>query len=235
MTRSRSPAALRRLAAARAALDAAPEPVTFFFRDDDAGWRDDRLRELLDVFDGVPLDLAVIPAALSDELADELLARTGVGLHQHGWAHENHEPEGRKHEFGPSRRRAAQRADIERGRERLAALLGDRLDPIFTPPWNRCTADTGACLVELGFRVLSREARAEPLRLPGLAEIPVRVDWVKPEREALLAEAIRAGGVCGVMFHHAVMEAGDMRAAAELLAVVGGHPRARCVAMMELV
>jgi hypothetical protein len=227
MTRSRSPV--------RSALDEAPELVRFFFRDDDAGWRDDRLRELLELFDGTPLDVAVIPAALSEELAAELLRRPGVRLHQHGWSHENHEPEGRKHEFGPSRGRAAQRADIERGRERLAALLGDRLDPIFTPPWNRCTLDTGACLVELGFRALSREARAEPLGVPGLAEIPVRVDWAKPDREARLAEAIRGGGVCGVMFHHAVMEAADMRAAAELLALLAGHSRARCVAMMDLV
>jgi Polysaccharide deacetylase len=227
MTRSRSPVA--------AALAAAPAPITFFFRDDDAGWRDDRLRALLDLFDGVPLDLAVIPAALSGELAAELRTRTGVGLHQHGWSHENHEPEGRKHEFGPSRPRAAQRADIERGRERLAELLGDRLDPIFTPPWNRCTADTGHCLVELGFSVLSREARAEPLGLPGLAEIPVRVDWVKPERSQLLADAIPAGGPCGVMFHHAVMDDGDMRSVGELLELVAGHDRVRCVRMMELV
>jgi hypothetical protein len=38
------------LAPLREALDAAPAPVTFFFRDDDAGWRDDRLEALLDVF-----------------------------------------------------------------------------------------------------------------------------------------------------------------------------------------
>ena len=110
-------------------------------------------------------------------LARELAARPEVGLHQHGLAHVNHEREGRKCEFGPARGAAAQRRDIAEGRERLAALLGARVDPIFTPPWNRCTAETGRCLAELGFEVLSRESRAAPLGVPGLRELPVSVDW----------------------------------------------------------
>ena len=49
----------------RAALDAREEPVTFFFRDDDAGWDDPALEALLDVFEphGLPLDVAAIPLA----------------------------------------------------------------------------------------------------------------------------------------------------------------------------
>ena len=73
----------------RAALDAAPAPVPVFFRDDDAGWEDDRLFALLDRFAvaGLPMDVAVIPAALHGELVDELGARARAGevhLHQHG-------------------------------------------------------------------------------------------------------------------------------------------------------
>ena len=40
------------------------------------------------------------------------VARPGVGLHQHGLAHVNHEREGRRCEFGPARGAAAQRRDI---------------------------------------------------------------------------------------------------------------------------
>src|ERR671910_917935 len=116
---------------------AAAAPVPVFFRDEDPGGAS-----------VVPVDLAVIPCALGPELARELLARD-VGLHQHGLAHANHEREGRKHEFGPSRAAARQRADIAAGRARLEALLGDRVGPIFTPPWNRCTIATGRCLAEL--------------------------------------------------------------------------------------
>jgi peptidoglycan/xylan/chitin deacetylase (PgdA/CDA1 family) len=228
-------------------LDSAPAPVDVFFRDDDAGWRDDRLIALLDLFEqhALPLDLAVIPAALERSLAAELRARAGarLGLHQHGFAHRNHEPDGRRFEFGPWRPYGAQRRDIEAGAGRLAALLGDVVQPIFTPPWNRCTSDTGRCLLELGFRALSRESRAAPLGLPGLRELPVGVDWCGRRhgvrftaREAAerLAGALRDGGPVGVMFHHAVMDAADLAGAGELLALVAEHPRAVPRPMREL-
>jgi hypothetical protein len=221
------------------ALDAADAPVRVFFRDDDAGWGDARLLALLDAFAAVslPVDLAVIPLAIDTGLASELRARP-VGLHQHGLAHVNHEREGRKHEFGPARDAAAQRRDIEEGRERLADLLGDRVDPIFTPPWNRCTADTGHALAELGFAVLSREAKAEPLRVPGLAELPVTADWVAAPSAAELgdriAASIRSAPAVGLMFHHAVMDTCDMARMGELLRLLAGHERVAAARMMEL-
>ena len=220
------------------ALDAAAAPAIICFRDDDAGWDDAALLRLLDRFDGVPLDVAVIPAALRPPLAAELRARAGptLRLHQHGLAHANHEPAGRKCEFGAARPRAAQRRDIAAGKERLAELLGATVDPVFTPPWNRCTADTGRCLVELGFELLSRESRAAPFGIRGLHELPVHVDWVRLPREETgerLAAAIRAGAPAGVMFHHAEMDARSRRAAAELLALVTGHARARPRSLLE--
>ena len=216
----------------QAALDSAPAPVEMFFRDDDAGWANERLLALLDRFaeQALPLDLAVIPTELDDRLAAGLRARSAtqpLGLHQHGFAHRNHEPDGRRYEFGAHRAAADQRADIEAGAARLRALLGDLVQPIFTPPWNRCTVTTGRCLVELGFSVLSREWRATPLELPGLDERPIRVDWLKPEFIAHLSEAIRDGGRVGVMFHHAVMDTDDIARADELLALLGRHERVR--------
>jgi peptidoglycan/xylan/chitin deacetylase (PgdA/CDA1 family) len=221
------------------ALDAAPAPVPIFFRDDDAGWGDERLFALLDALAarGVPVDVAVIPCALDAAVARELRGRPGVGLHQHGRSHANHEREGRKHEFGPTRPAARQRADIADGRERLEALLGDGVDPIFTPPWNRCTIATGRSLVELGFRVLSRESRAAPLGLAGLRELPVHVDFVRLEPDDLARRAaatIRAGGPLGVMLHHEVMDAAAIRRAGELAEVVAAHPGARPARMIEL-
>ena len=228
----------------REALDAAAAPVDVFFRDDDAGWGDGRLLDLLDAFAvrGLVVDLAVIPAALEPALAAELRDGAELGevrLHQHGYAHVNHEPAGRKCEFGPSRARAAQAFDLAAGRERLCELLDGALDPIFTPPWNRCTSDTGACLAELGFAALSRESRAAPVGIAGLRELPVHVDWVRlpPTAEGLgarLADAFRCGAPAGVMFHHAVMDRADLRRAGELLTLVAGHPRARPATMASL-
>jgi hypothetical protein len=202
-------------------LDATTQPVEVFFRDDDAGWADERLFELVGRFaaHGLPVDLAVIPAELTEELA-ESLAKSHAGLHQHGYAHTNHQVEGRKCEFGPARDRDQQFADIAAGQARLRELLGDRLDPFFTPPWNRCTPDTGSVLVELGFALLSRESKAEPLGL--LPELPVHLDVARlspSELDERFAKLVGKGPI-GVMFHHGVMEAEDMTRASELLALL---------------
>ena len=235
----------------RRALDGASAPVTFFFRDDDAGWDDERLFHLLDLFGdyGVPLDLAVIPLALTPALArgigDRVEAQPGlVSVHQHGFAHVNHEAEGRKCEFGPTRAAAIQERDIRQGKQLLDELLGPIVQPIFTPPWNRCGAQTGDCLTRLGFRALSRDSSAEPLDLPGLLELPVRVDWfakrkgVPLTREQvgrLIAEAIGGSNPVGVMLHHAVMDEGERQAAGGLLSLLSSHDRARCRLMQALV
>ena len=234
----------------RQALDEAPAPVTFFFRDDDAGWRDDRLAELLDVFAAyaAPIDLAAIPRDLTPGLAAALVARADegqpVGIHQHGYAHANHQTEGRKCEFGSERSFAAQREDIADGRRLLGDLLGPALQPMFTPPWNRCTEATGACLVELGIEVLSRDRTATPLALEGLRELPVQVDWfakrkgVPLGREAVgeqLAARAAEPAPLGVMLHHAEMDTEDMTAMDQLLDVICAHDRARCVSMAAAV
>ncbi len=238
------------LSPARQALDSAPEPVVLFCRDDDAGWADDRLLALLEVFAryAVPLDLAVIPIALGTDLARVLRVRaegdpTRVGLHQHGFAHFNHEPDGRKCEFGRRRSAAEQRRDIERGQRRLAELLGPVVQPMFTPPWNRCAPATGRCLLDLAFQVLSRDSTATPLGIPGLGELPVRFDWFARhqgrrlgpmERGRALAAAMLRPGPVGLMFHHAVMDAEEREETVALLDLLAGHPNARCESMWSL-
>jgi peptidoglycan/xylan/chitin deacetylase (PgdA/CDA1 family) len=157
----------------------------------------------------------------------------------HGFAHVNHEPDGRKSEFGPRRDLGAQRRDLEAGRRRLELLLGDAVAPFFTPPWNRCTESTAQILADLGFRALSRDARERPFDIPGFLEVPVRVDWLRPPAdiaatgERLAAEG-RSGSPVGVMLHPARIEAEDRRWLSELLALVGRHVGARCRSMRSL-
>jgi peptidoglycan/xylan/chitin deacetylase (PgdA/CDA1 family) len=235
----------------RRALDEHTDPAHFFFRDDDAGWNDERLFTLLDVFApyGIPLDLAVIPTALTPSLAESLCRRIEgshglVGVHQHGYAHVNHQPEGRKCEFGSARDCPEQRNDVALGQSRLQQLLGNHLDPIFTPPWNRCTDSTGRALAELGFRILSREHRAPPLEIAGLAELPVHMDWfahhkqVRLNREewcaALTSLLSMNSEPIGIMFHHAVMNDDEMEAVDELLGVLARSARVKCHNMRNL-
>jgi len=202
-----------------AALDRRVVPCPVFFRDDDAGWDDDALWDLLGEFaaTGVTIDVAAIPTAVGLRSARGLRARVADGVarvHQHGWSHTNHEPTGRKCEFGPGRSAATQAADVIAGRERLEARLGP-IDPVFTPPWNRCTAATADAALAAGHRVLSRDDSAGTLSRAGLAEVAVTLDWcggkggVRRSPEDLgraLAAGIDAGTPVGVMLHHAVMD-----------------------------
>ena len=239
------------LTSLRETLDAAPHPIAFFFRDDDAGWEDVRLFELIQLFGehNVPLDLAVIPKAIGANTAArlrllvEILPRE-IALHQHGYAHLNHEPNGRKSEFGDSRAPALQLADITSGRQLLADLFGPMVDPIFTPPWNRCTATTAACLREAGFSCLSRDVTATDINTAGLREVPIAVDWFKQragvrltpdEIGGSLDAAARVGGTVGVMLHHAVMDQNERELLAELLRLVSSHAQARCALMRDVI
>ena len=233
----------------RRALDERATPCPVFFRDDDAGRDDDRLAALLDRFaeQGVGVDVAVIPGLLHRSLAALLTAGVeagGVRVHQHGLAHIDHEPTGRKHEFGPARGLDQQVADVAAGRQLMHRWFGAAtVGPVFTPPWNRCTADTGRAMLRAGLSVLSRDHTATPLALPGVTEVPVTLDWFRHRRgvrwtpEELvsrLAAQLRHGDPVGVMLHHAVTDADDLARVDELLALVARHAGVRLTSIAEL-
>jgi peptidoglycan/xylan/chitin deacetylase (PgdA/CDA1 family) len=232
------------------ALDGAVAPIDLFIRDDDVGWDDGRLWRLLNLLatHGLPVDLALIPTELNRTLASRLIAWSSsaphaVSLHQHGFAHVNHEPTGRKIEFGPSREGWQLRRDIAEGRDRLRDMLGPAVDPIFTPPWNRCTQATGHHLVELGFEALSREMRAPSLGIPGLVELPVHVDWFAHRKGTrlsriefgdLLARVIDRCGRVGLMLHHGAMDESERVAVGELFTLLSEHRSVRPRRMLAL-
>jgi hypothetical protein len=232
-------------------LDESDTGVDFFFRDDDVGWANDDFRALLACFGrhSVPLDIAAIPGALTVEFADEICALHDeapalLGIHQHGFSHTNHEVAGRKCEFGTSRTREDQYSDIQLGKMKLEAMLGSALDPIFTPPWNRCTEITGECLRALGFRVLSRDSTAPSLALPGLNELPVSIDWFAKKSGArlsferlgaLLAKVVKQSQQpVGIMLHHQLMSVDEHQLLGDLLALLSTHPQSRCKLMREI-
>ncbi|MEW6129115.1 MAG: hypothetical protein AB1757_18900 [Acidobacteriota bacterium] len=226
-------------------------PVTFFFRDDDAGWSNDRLFALLDVFARyeLPIDLAAIPQATTIALAEHLLKRLAstpelVAVHQHGFAHLNHELQGKKTEFGATRSAQLQMKDISSGREKLFELFGAHLQPIFTPPWNRCSRVTGHCLSELGFRILSRDHTAEACNIVGLSELPVCIDWFKQQRGIRLtneqigsqiATAVQQKPVVGIMLHHALIDEKERHSLQDLLRLLTHHPAVQCLPMMRVI
>jgi hypothetical protein len=71
----------------------------------------------------------------------------------------------------------------------------------------------------------------------------VRIDWFAKRKGLrinlndvglLAAAAIKDSGPIGIMFHHAIMDADERRAAGELLAALAAHDRARCDLMQSL-
>lgn len=234
----------------REALDKSDTRIDFFFRDDDVGWANDEFRALLACFrrHSVPFDIAVIPSALTAEFAGEIRAARDktpalVGIHQHGFSHRNHEVVGRKCEFGISRTYQEQYRDIQLGQMRLAEMLGSTLDPIFTPPWNRCTEITGKSLRELGFSVLSRDASAPSLKLSGLEELPISIDWFRTKNGnrlsfqslgTLIAMAVKQEQYVGIMLHHELMNAREREFLSDLLVLLSTHPRAHCKLMTQI-
>lgn len=238
-------------------LDRCPaDSSVWFFRDDDAGWADEQLWPLIDVFSlwGVTLDVAAIPAALHAETGRRLgrMADEGtVAVHQHGWSHTNHEKIGRACEFGPGRSVAEQEADLIAGRAALENLVGAPAASTFVPPWNRCSPMTVELLCDLGFTGLSRDITAPAAPM---VDVPVSLDWTRVagtggaqalgDALAEVSDRSRANPhectgnpvfrPVGVMLHHDQLGTTDLRALGQLLELLESHPAVRCTTLALL-
>ncbi len=195
-----------------------PKPVTVFFRADDIGVPGRHCSHLMACFSRhqVPISLAVVPAWLTRPRWEQL-KNLGGGppelwcWHQHGWRHQNHQPSGKKGEFGDSRRPEAICQDLKKGRDRLRDLMGPDFYPAFTPPWNRCGLHALKSLKKLGFQAISRSQGDGDPMVEGLPDIPVNIDLhtrKEPDPQAawnrFWAECKGASqnGFCGFMIHH---------------------------------
>ena len=219
-------------------------PLRLFFRDDDVDEDEAKLRRLLRLFleRNMPINLGVIPGRLTAACA-ELLAESAdatpatLELNQHGWRHLNHEREGRKCEFGPSRTYAEQSADIAQGRERMTEAFGQNWSPVFIPPWNRCTEDTYRALDHLGFRALSAKHGGPVVTGYRFEDISITLDLYRwndgarlksPEEvvDSLLAQLLLQQTI-GVALHHKVMDERAFSFLASLLDTLASHPTVR--------
>jgi len=225
-------------------------PATVFFRADDIGVPGRQFSRLMDQHrcHRVPLSLAIVPAWLTRPRWSALIGpvRDDDTLwcwHHHGWRHRNHEPAGKKQEFGPGRSHEALRADVIKGRDRLTRLLGDRFDPVFTPPWNRCDARTLTLLRDLGYAAVSRSRGSRPEPPPGLSDFPVNVDLhTRKETDPALGWAnlfdefgrAIAEGMCGIMIHHQRMNSAAFDFQRELLSTLADRTGIRLTRLFDL-
>ncbi len=203
--------------------------ATLWWRDDDATEPSPALSRLLALRPGCPLGLAVIPAVAQVSLARELTSAVDVLVH--GFAHANHAPPGvRKSEY-PAGRIAPD--ELRAGRERLEDLLGERVLPVFVPPWNRMGDDAAAALPAAGYRMLSGYRGRPAGPLPRLDTHVDLIDWRGGRRFAgagtvlgALVDALAARrgagdpSPAGVLSHHLVHDAATWRFLKDLLAWV---------------
>ncbi len=196
----------------------ASSPTPVFFRADDIGIPSLNFQKLITSFlrYKLPLCLATVPTWLTEKRLTKLQNITGKNSsqwcwHQHGYQHRNFEEKGKKQEFGPARSEYEIRRSLRQGKERLEKLLGPEFQPIFTPPWNRCSAVTIRTLAELNFKALSRSDGAEPQTITTLPDIQVNVDLhTRKEQSATigftnLLNELEQGvhsGHWGIMIHH---------------------------------
>ncbi len=193
-------------------------PIPVFFRADDVAVPGKRFCKLVDLFSRyeVPLSMSVVPTWLTERRwkSIERLCNKNFKLwcfYQHGWRHMNHEPSGKKQEFGPARPIAEIEHDLVRGRDRLMSLMRDAFFPAFTPPWNRCSKAALTVLRASGCKAISRSQGAAPPALTGMPDFQVNVDLhTRKEQTAALgwknlyAELASSigDGFCGIMIHH---------------------------------
>ncbi len=212
-----------------------------YFRADDVAAPGRRLGSLMDLFirHHTPLAMAVVPAWLTRPRwkAIAAIGRPSRHLwcwHQHGWRHHNHEPQGKKQEFGPSRLFADLAQDLDRGRQRLQSIMGRHFFPVFTPPWNRCSDPTLDYLQRNGYRAVSRSRHSHPSAPPGFPDLAMGVD-LHTRRDPtplsgwqhLLADLFEnlTQPRCGIMIHHGRMNPAAFECLDHLLTLIHRHGR----------
>jgi len=185
-------------------------PATFWWRDDDAVADNPRLKRLLALARGVPIALAVVPAAAEPAVAARLIETPSASVIQHGWCHANHAPASeKKAELGAHRPLAAMTAELMTGGQRLRALFGARALPVLAPPWNRITEMLLPRLPALGFAALSTYGPRRALSpAPGLVQINTHIDLIdwRGSRGFVGAEA----AVAAIVAHLAKRRLGEV-------------------------
>lgn len=232
--------------------------ATLWWRDDDAVAPTARLRRLLSITSGVPVSLAVIPAAAQHELAEWLAgsprrATAQVAVLQHGWRHFNHAGVEKKSEFPAKRTSAEVAVELAAGWARLSELFRTRAVPVLVPPWNRFADSFLVLLAGAGLSAISRaQPRGVSRAAPGVIEVNTHVDLVAwrgnrgfiGEEAALggLVDHLRArrlGAVSadeptGILTHHLVQDDATSAFLDRLVALSLAHAGVRWLDAREI-
>jgi len=105
-------------------------PIHFWWRDDDLISNSTQFEKLCLISDqlSIPVLCSIIPKLISKDLKLDQKNTNYVSFCQHGWAHINHEPEGKeKSEFGSHRSLLNVKTDIQNGIDILNNLTNKKV------------------------------------------------------------------------------------------------------------
>lgn len=154
--------------------------LPLWWRDDDAIDPTEQLDRMVEISEefGVPVHLATIPREATRALASFVADNQSLIPVVHGWSHKNHQPRPeRKCEFGDARPVKVRQEEAAEGLRRLKTLMGDRVAPMFVPPWNSLPQDFLPELQALGYQSFSTcNPRKAAESVAGLVQINTHVD-----------------------------------------------------------
>ena len=143
----------------REELDLWQEPVSFWWRDDDAVADTPSLQKLIATQQenpSIPLHLASIPQLLETSLPPLVKSSPNVWILQHGFSHQNNASTGeRKIELGGDQDQSILRENLASGRGILKQNFADRYLDVLVPPWNRVNATALSAIDSLHYLALS--------------------------------------------------------------------------------
>ena len=199
-------------------------------------------REDLAGGDTPPVVIAVVPATLSDAVA------------QHGYAHANHARDNEKKiELGGMHPAALCESQLSTGLALLSSRFSSQFLPMLVPPWNRIAADLIPRLQTLGYTAISTYGARDAAQTgTSLNQINCHVDILNWRQGAVFigeAEALRlacehlsarrhgtadADEPTGLLSHHLCHDNTAWRFLAEFFARTVNHPGAQWVAPPDL-
>ncbi|WP_037310992.1 polysaccharide deacetylase family protein [Ruegeria halocynthiae] len=154
--------------------------LPLWWRDDDAISATPQLERLSELSKtlALPVHLAAIPRDADRTLVDVVTHQPELIPVVHGWAHLNHAPpDEKKSEFRLHRPLEEILSDARSGLKQMQGLFGDKLCPMFVPPWNRIAPDVVRELPGAGYHFISTATpRRTRFPAPGIEQINTHLD-----------------------------------------------------------
>lgn len=132
--------------------------LPIWWRDDDAQDVSPELETLISLSEHlqIPVYLAVVPRGATRALAIRIAESPSMIPVVHGWSHTNHaEPTANRSEFPNNRPSSEMLEELVEGKRRLERLFGEKLAPVFVPPWNHIGSAATQLLPDAKYKVLS--------------------------------------------------------------------------------